>query len=401
MKERHIFNMKMGLMGAVINNSNMGCVALTYSLVNMLHTICERESIEEEYVVFELCIDSDRVKMLGETLGIPLSKIQVVKYGAMGNLKDAVRYCYSNYRMLKAIKECDFIIDITAGDSFADIYGDYRFRSWTNIKWLVEEAGVPLILGPQTYGPFNKEKNREKAVRIINNAHTVISRDDMSAEYIRQFTDKEVIVTTDLAFSLPYEKKMPATKEKVKVGLNISGLLIKDKAEDTEIQFSMKTDYDAYIQKLAGYLAANDSFEVHLIPHVSDDMSAIHLMKDMFPSFIVHDAFDSPIKVKNCISGMDLFIGARMHATIAAFSSGVPTIPTAYSRKFRGVFECLDYPFVVDLQNLSTDEAFEMTQQFINRRGELKQSLEEAQSLVEQKTNKTVSCFRDLLHKWN
>ena len=38
-----------------------------------------------------------------------------------------------------------------------------------------------------------------------------------------------------------------------------------------------------------------------------------------------------------------------MHATIGALSSGVPTIPLAYSRKFSGVFGTIQYPYTIDL----------------------------------------------------
>ena len=41
-------------------------------------------------------------------------------------------------------------------------------------------------------------------------------------------------------------------------------------------------------------------------------------------------------------------MGARMHACIAAFSSGVPVVPMAYSRKFAGLFGTLGYERTVD-----------------------------------------------------
>jgi colanic acid/amylovoran biosynthesis protein len=42
-------------------------------------------------------------------------------------------------------------------------------------------------------------------------------------------------------------------------------------------------------------------------------------------------------QTKYVISQLDFFIGARTHATIAALSSGVPTISIAYSVKARGI----------------------------------------------------------------
>jgi polysaccharide pyruvyl transferase WcaK-like protein len=42
-------------------------------------------------------------------------------------------------------------------------------------------------------------------------------------------------------------------------------------------------------------------------------------------------------QVKWVISKCRYFIGARTHATVAAFSTGVPTISIAYSKKARGI----------------------------------------------------------------
>ena len=44
-------------------------------------------------------------------------------------------------------------------------------------------------------------------------------------------------------------------------------------------------------------------------------------------------------RLKDGIARTRLFIGARTHATIAALSSGVPTISLAYSRKAWGINE--------------------------------------------------------------
>ena len=67
------------------------------------------------------------------------------------------------------------------------------------------------------------------------------------------------------------------------------------------------------------------------------------------------------MEAKSYISRMDVLIGSRMHATIASFTSGVPTIPVAYSRKFAGFFGNLDYPVLVDLAEMGTQPAIEAT----------------------------------------
>ena len=51
-------------------------------------------------------------------------------------------------------------------------------------------------------GHFNKRRNRKIAMRIIENADLVISRDQMSSDYIAKYTNKNIIQGIDVAFTL-------------------------------------------------------------------------------------------------------------------------------------------------------------------------------------------------------
>jgi polysaccharide pyruvyl transferase WcaK-like protein len=89
---------------------------------------------------------------------------------------------------------------------------------------------------------------------------------------------------------------------------------------------------------------------VWLIPHVmtppghyeSDLKAASDLRAGLEPTHRerVHvlDHQDNQSEVKWVIARCDWFCGMRMHATIAALSSGVPTAALAYSGKTVGVF---------------------------------------------------------------
>jgi len=62
-------------------------------------------------------------------------------------------------------------------------------------------------------------------------------------------------------------------------------------------------------------------------------------------------------------------MGARMHATIGAFSSGVPVVPMAYSRKFNGLFvDTLQYDAMVDMKTMNNNLILsEITKNFGDR----------------------------------
>ena len=92
---------------------------------------------------------------------------------------------------------------------------DDRFIYGTNVKLFTEWLGVPLILGSQTYGPYSK-RNIEKAKLAIKNSVLVMTRDDISAELVKNISGIDPIAVTDVAFILPYEKEQNQATSKIK-----------------------------------------------------------------------------------------------------------------------------------------------------------------------------------------
>jgi polysaccharide pyruvyl transferase WcaK-like protein len=108
-------------------------------------------------------------------------------------------------------------------------------------------------------------------------------------------------------------------------------------------------DYRGAVLGLVRHVLRSDpSAEVLLVPHVigptveSDEGACRDLAELLGPRVVSVPAVSDPGVVKGLIARSSWFCGARMHATIAALSSGVPAAAIAYSDKFAGVFEDLD-----------------------------------------------------------
>lgn len=375
-----------GVMGCLTSNSNMGCSALTYTLLQLLEKQAKDNIEKRKYIIFDIEYNEERVSKMCAELEIERERILVTKIGETDThtLKKTVKCAMNmvtNINMISLIKKCCIVIDLTQGDSFTDIYGLDRFYHLSSIKKIVQELGVPLILGPQTYGPFENEKCRIYAKKIIEKADLVISRDDKSKKYIESFCDADVKVATDIAFGLEFTN-LKKSHEKIKVGINISGLLHSHKTDGSALNSKLKTNYDEYVKRILEYFLENEKFEVHLIPHVGSDANEAFMN---VRGIQIHEPFESPIDAKNIISTMDIFIGARMHATIGAFSAGVATIPIGYSRKFSGLYENIGYPYVIDLLKLNTEEAYNMTIRYVNKYEELESKVKECSMLVKKK----------------
>ena len=388
--------MIIGLLGCLINNENMGCVALTFSLINMLEQISKEKKIDYIYYVFEVSPNEVCRKRAIELLHLQENQIKCFDVTPLYRARRFVHHFSNGIVSLNALKQCDYVIDLTAGDSFTDIYGQYTFDGETNVKLLVKKMGKKLILGPQTYGPFSTDKNIQKAKKAIESADLVISRDQMSADYIASFSDKNVYITTDLAFTLPWKRKDSDISDKVQIGINVSGLLLSDKTEKTTLLVDLKTSYDTYIRGVIDWLLAEKQYNIYIIPHVGKDGSD-YIRKIYGEQLNYCEVYCDPISAKNMISKMDIFIGARMHTTVAAFSSGVATIPTAYSRKFSGLYANIGYPFTIDLVTNGTEENIKKTIQYIREYKCLQCAVKNCKNKIEKLSEETYDLLFDNL----
>lgn len=262
------------------------------------------------------------------------------------------------------VRKCDLVLDIGAGDSFSDIYGGKRFIKYMLAKFTVLLLGRPLVLSPQTLGPFQAGWARKLAFASLKRSRAVFARDQKSIDILRgEGFSGAIELASDVAFRLPYDTPAPrAEGGPLKVGLNLSGLLMNGGYSGGN-EFGLKANYPALIRDIAAHFSAMDGVELHLVAHVisdafvvEDDYRACAALAKEFPGAVVAPKFTSPSEAKSYIAGLDFFMGARMHACIAAFSSGVPVVPMAYSRKFAGLFGALGYDYTVDCTAQSNEE---------------------------------------------
>jgi polysaccharide pyruvyl transferase WcaK-like protein len=95
---------------------------------------------------------------------------------------------------------------------------------------------------------------------------------------------------------------------------------------------------------------------------------------------------------------MDWFCGTRMHSTIAALSSGVPTAAIAYSGKTRGVFDsCGMEDQVIDPRQLETQSVVEQLIESFELRAQTKQRLSTTIGGVKARATEQFKCVTVML----
>lgn len=293
-------------------------------------------------------------------------------------------------RGLLASKVC---FAVSGGDSFSDIYGLGRFLYVTLPQLLVLFTGTPLVQLPQTYGPFKSTFARLVARYILRRSEHAFARDQHSLSIAREVMDlpdaeSRASFCYDMAFAVAPRK--PAAADIVGlsddggrplVGFNVSGLLLAG-GYTQDNMFGLKVDYRTLVTATIDYLIREKSVNVVLVPHVFG--SASHMesdsgacetiyqaLKDQYPAgrlALIRGTYRHD-EIKQLIGRCDFFLGARMHACIAALSQAVPAVLIAYSDKFAGMLQSVGGGIVVDPRKLdieqtlaAVDQAFEQRQ---------------------------------------
>lgn len=283
------------------------------------------------------------------------------------------RWIISSVPLLCSLERSDFAGDLFAGDSFSDIYGLFRLVFSAVPRWCALLLGKPLVLMPQTYGPFRSRVAKLIAASIIERATMVFSRTE-DDEALRSLSLKDPLrayYCPDVAFALDadnsfrhlasFESDDFGEAGAITVGVNVSGLLYNG-GYTRRNMFELQLDYPRFIHELVAELLATDSVRVLLIPHtysvdaldhVENDLGAIHAVVANVPHQesrlkVVSEELDQH-QIKGVIGACDFFVGSRLHSCIAALSQGIVTVGVGYSKKFVETFS------TVGMQNLVID----------------------------------------------
>lgn len=164
----------------------------------------------------------------------------------------------------------------------------------------------------------------------------IVARESITHEAVKR-VQKNTVLAPDPAFFMELESC--ALDDRLcqgnVIGINISPMIISNEK-------SAGMAYENY-KRLVRYILLETDAIVALIPHVvwasNDDRTVLRRLYDDFnhdPRLVLVEDHTAP-ELKYIISQCSFFVGARTHATIAAYSTCVPTLVVGYSVKARGI----------------------------------------------------------------
>lgn len=365
-------------------SGNHGCEAIVNSVchmvkekVNLLSYFGEED---EKYSLKDLC------HIVSERRFEEHKLAHVLYYGyrkITGDRESFIRYRYGD--VMKG-KTAPLAISI-GGDNYCydNMLSDLRLANSA-----FNRKGVRTVLLGCSIEP--ELLKRKEIVADLMRYHTIIARENITYEALKDMVKEQagesggrkgtpqILCYPDPAFTLQ-KKEVPLPEgfaEGNTVGINVSPM-IQDNEKESGITMEC---YEALLR----YIIDHTDFQIALIPHVvwarNDDRKPIHTLYEKFKDTgrVVEIEDGTCEELKGYISRCRLFVGARTHATIAAYSSCVPTLVVGYSVKARGIARDLfgqEEHYVLPVQSLrNRDDLVKEFQWLLSREKEIREKLE-------------------------
>ena len=247
------------------------------------------------------------------------------------------------------------MVELSVG---GDIYCYEDYRTFILLHKMIAKRGCKSVL----LGCSLDEKlfADPEFVEDLKRYTYISARESLTYDMLQKAGLTNIGLTPDSAFTL--EKELLPLPEGFEegntVGINLSPLVVRKESKPGIVMENFV--------RLSRFILDTTDCAVALIPHVvwqdNDDRTVLKQLYDEVncPGRVVLIEDHNCMQLKGFISRCRLFIGARTHATIAAYSTCVPTLVLGYSVKSRGIATDLfgtDEHYVLPVQQLSTADA--------------------------------------------
>ncbi len=347
--------MKKLLLYAHAGSRNHGCEAIVRSTLKILNL----NNINIALATFRKQEDMDFLSP-----DFKLNILEYKKYEGLHPLRlidAALRKSRLNQNMLFSFsqKEIASAMDKNTlslsigGDNYC--YGIPRWIYYTNR--LAAQKGSKTVFWGCSVDPevINKEMLEDLKMYSL-----IIARESITHKAFIENGLTNVVLLPDPAFTLD-TKLSELPKGFVAgntIGINVSPLIMRSERSEGIV-------FKSYTRLIQHIIDTTDS-QIALIPHVlwdhDNDMVPLCRLYDMFKNtgrvILIGDTYNC-MELKGFISQCKLFIGARTHATIAAYSTFVPTLVIGYSVKARGIAKDIfgsEDKYILPVQKLEQED---------------------------------------------
>ncbi|MFJ5922052.1 polysaccharide pyruvyl transferase family protein [Kitasatospora sp. NPDC092948] len=245
----------------------------------------------------------------------------------------------------RALAEADLVLSLGGGylNGKADFASDLSIGFLLLPLWLAQRFGVPVVLAPQSYGPFPTRTQAALMRKVVGASRRVVAREEISVARLAEagVPDANLVRGVDSAFAFTGLSRR-AWRQELAVPADAELVLV------TARRFLDPEAQDRYEAAMAGavrHLLARGCHVV-LVPQVTctfqadDDRIVNRRIAALLDSPRLHLLDDASIDHHDIFAlygAADFILGTRFHSVIFGLVSGVPCAAVEYDHKTRGI----------------------------------------------------------------
>lgn len=303
--------------------------------------------------------------------------------------KDSYVYRSLMRNVIKRIKDADLCLSI-GGDNYC--YGEQPGLYEVNKS--VKSQGKKLVLWGCSIG---EEDMSQRKLDDLKRFDLILARESLTYELLSSLGIDRVKHCADPAFTMDVEElPLPdGWQEGNTIGINFSPLVM-----------NLSPSSQAAVHALIGHILTTTDMTIALTPHVTqlgnNDAEVLKMYYEQFKDtnrVLLLPTDLNAMQYKGYISKMRFFIGARTHATIAAYSTCVPTMVLGYSIKSKGIAKDLfnEEKLVLDLKELSdSKQIISMFNELLEDEHQLLQQLHQSVPRIKEMSYKAADDLQEL-----
>jgi len=229
-----------------------------------------------------------------------------------------------------------------------DNYCYSNWKRYANIHYRALEKGAKSILWSCSVDPDTIDSDMLEA---LGTHHLITAREGITYQALTKLGIRQVVKVSDIAFRL-IPSAIPFDVD------NYVSLTFGPLAERKESSSGMALNS---FQRLVDYILAKTDMNIALVPHVickvDSDLDWMSLINTHGSSRIrLVSRHYNAAQLKHIIAGARFSVTLRTHASIAAYSSYVPTLVVGYSMKSTGIAQDLGLSeYVLQMKDIRDD----------------------------------------------
>ncbi|MEL5894389.1 polysaccharide pyruvyl transferase family protein [Bacteroides sp. GD17] len=261
-----------------------------------------------------------------------------------------------NYSPLyRAVKKQDIFIEMGA-DNYDVEYGRGYLSLYKIHDWIRRHSKVKMLLYNCS---LNKESVTTDFIREIERFDLMTIRETETLSNLSQlYAGDKAFYCPDPAFIMESKKtELPSILIKRDcVGINLSNLIVRNVYAPNAKEIALANYY-----YLIDTILAKTEMGILLLPHVmkNADLSVLKVLYEKYVDndrvYLLDNEDLSAPEIKYIISHLKFLVTARTHASIAAYSTYIPTLVLGYSVKSKGIAKDLFgevEKYVISIKNL-------------------------------------------------